>query len=148
MHIEIIKGNLFESNSEAIILTVDGARKGMEGNIARAFGRLYPDAWEELENDIKYPIHLGSVKIYPIDADLECKFKYCVIASTLHHIEILEKNEKLSIISSALKNSLTLASNIGALSICCGILIGGWRLEIEEALEEMKKPINGLNQLF
>ena len=40
MHIEIIKGNLFESNSDVIILTVDGARKGMEGTIARAFGRL------------------------------------------------------------------------------------------------------------
>lgn len=59
--------------------------------------------------------------------------------AALHHLEILEKNEKLSIISSALKNSLTLASNIGAVSICCGILIGGWRLEIEEALDEMIK---------
>ena len=72
MSIEIKKGNLFESKSDAIILTVDGARRGMEGNIARAFGRKYPDIWEELEYEIEYPISLGSSKIYQTDPELEC----------------------------------------------------------------------------
>lgn len=137
MNIEIEKGNLFDSESGAIILTVDGASKGMEGNIARAFGRLYPDIWEELEYDIEYPIALGSAKIYSLEPDLGCKSSHCIIASTLNHIDVIDDREKLEIISQALRASLSLAANNGVSSVCTGILAGGWRLEIEEALEEM-----------
>lgn len=139
MNIELRQGNLFESRSDAIILTVDGGSKGMEGNIARTFARMYPDAWEELEYDIEYPIALGSAKIYSIDPELECHNSHCIVASTLHHIEILENSEKLKVISSALRSSLYLSSQKRLSSVCTAILAGGWRLEIEEALEEMLK---------
>lgn len=137
MNIEIEKGNLFDSKTGAIILTVDGASKGMEGNIARAFGRLYPDVWEELDYDIEYPIPLGSAKIYSIEPDLGCTNSHCIIASTLNHIDVLEDREKLEVISQALRASLSLAANRGVSTICTGILSGGWRIEIEQALEEM-----------
>lgn len=49
MAMEILRGSLLDAPDDAIILTIDGAAKGMEGNIARAFTRKYPDVWEELE---------------------------------------------------------------------------------------------------
>ena len=80
MATEIRKGNLFTSKAKAIILTVDGAARGMEGNIARAFGRLYPGAWEEFDYDIEYTITLGSAKIYKIDPDIECNHTHVMKA--------------------------------------------------------------------
>jgi len=139
MHIEIINGNIFESEAEAIILTVDGARAGMEGNIARSFQRNYPDVWEELEYDFEYPIGLGSAKIYPIHEDLQCKNKFCILASTLHHIDTLEDLEKLKILSSALRRSLILASGRSVSSVCSVVLSGGWRIKTVEAFKEMVK---------
>lgn len=109
----------------------------MDGNIARAFGRLYPDAWEELEYDIDYPIALGSAKIVSIEPDLGCTNSYCILASTLNHIDVLAHKEKLKIVSQALRASLSLAATKGASSVCTGILTGGWRLEIEQAFEQM-----------
>lgn len=142
MHIEVIKGNILESDAEAIILTVDGLQKGMEGNIARTFQRNYPDAWEELEYDFEYPIGLGSAKIYPIHNDLECKNKFCILASTLNHMDILENSEKIKVLSSALRNSLILSSRRGAKSVCSIILSGGWRLELIDAFNEMINTYN------
>lgn len=137
MTIRICHGNLFESKAGAIILTVDGARAGMEGNITRQFGRLYPDAWEDLERDILYPIRLGGAKIYPINRDVDCPFSHCIIASTLHHLELMTLQEKLLVVRSALSSSMRLAANSGIRSLCTPILSGGWRLTIEEALDEM-----------
>lgn len=126
-------------SEEAIILTIDGSAKGLEGNIARAFGRKYAEAWEELECQIEYPISLGAAKIYEIESELECNNKYCFIASTLHHVEVLDKFQKLRILGSAMRSVLSLASVKRISSISSAVLIGGWRLEIEDALNEMIK---------
>ncbi len=139
MPLKLQQGNLFDAPSQAIILPIDGAAKGMEGNIARAFARLYPDAWEELEYDIDYPIPLGTAKIYPIHEELGCKNTHVIIASTLHHLDVLEKSDKLKIISSALRASLSLASSQSISSVCTGVFTGGWRLDIEDAFQEMVK---------
>ena len=142
MNITIQKGNLFDSKAGAIILTVDGASKGMEGNITRAFARLYPDAWEELEYDIEYPMALGSSKIYSIDPILGCKNSHCIITSTLHHLDVLDNRDKLKVISNSLRASLSLASNKCIPTVCTAILSGGWRLDIIDALEEMLSSYN------
>jgi O-acetyl-ADP-ribose deacetylase (regulator of RNase III) len=142
MHVEVIKGNILESRADAIILTVDGARAGMEGNVARAFQRKHPDAWEELELEFEYPIALGSAKIYPIHGDPGCNNRLCILTSTLHHIEVLETSEKLKVLSSALRTSLALASRRGANSVCSAVLSGGWRLQTTDALDEMVKTYN------
>ena len=137
MAIRICQQNMFESKAGAIILTVDGARAGIEGNITRQFGRLYPDAWEDLERDILYPIPLGGAKIYPINRDVGCHFSHCIVASTLHHLELMTLQDKLSVVRGALNSSVRLAANRGVRSICTTILSGGWRLTIEHALDEM-----------
>lgn len=139
MHVEIYKGNILDSDAEAIILTVDGMRKGLEGNVSRAFERMYPELWEELQYEFKYPISSGFSKIYSIDPIFECTNKFCILASTLNHIEILDNKQKLKVISSALTSSLALASRNGVTTICSCILSGGWRLELIDALIEMLK---------
>ncbi|OUS26951.1 hypothetical protein A9Q99_17210 [Gammaproteobacteria bacterium 45_16_T64] len=137
MHIEVVHGSVIDAQSGAIMLTVDGASQGLEGNIARAFSRKYPDAWEELEYDIEYPMSLGVARMYAIDHELECPFSHCVVASTLNHIDTLSDLEKIQVISTALNSTLALASSKRLGSVCSGILSGGWRLEIEEAFSAM-----------
>lgn len=63
MNVQLINNNIFTGNEQALILTVDGAATGMEGNIARAFSRHYPECWEELSLDIDYPIPLGQSRL-------------------------------------------------------------------------------------
>ena len=43
MSLKISRGNVLDAKADAIILTIDGAANGMEGNIARAFARKWPD---------------------------------------------------------------------------------------------------------
>ena len=137
MLLNIIHQNLFEGEEDGIILTVDGAARGMEGNLARAFARIYPDVWEELEYDIEYPIPLGMSRVYEIHPDLDCKNSYCFIASTLNHLDTLADDEKLQVQASALRAVLSLAESRGIKSVATGVLVGGWRLELENALEQM-----------
>lgn len=137
MNFEIKHKNLFEGSEDGIILTVDGAAREMEGNLARAFARLNSDAWEEVEFDIEYPIPLGTSKVYEVHPDIECNNRYCFIASTLNHLNVLSDEEKLKIQSSALRHVLSLAEAKGIRTISTAILVGGWRLELEVALEEM-----------
>lgn len=108
----MVNENILDSNVEAIILTVDGAKKGMEGNIARAFLNKYPTAWELLEYEITYPIPLGMSKIFNIEDDDDCNQKFCIIASTLHHLDVLEQSNKRNTINSALRYALTQASSL------------------------------------
>ncbi|WP_020559925.1 hypothetical protein [Thiofilum flexile] len=139
MALEIIYKNLFESSEEGIILTIDGAAKGLEGNLARAFARLYPDVWDDIEYTLNYPIPLGVTKIYPIHPDYECKYAYCFIASTLHHLETLSEPEKLSIQTHAFRQVLSLAEAKGIKTIATAVMVGGWRLDLLVALDNMLK---------
>ena len=137
MAIEIVHKNLFESEEEGIVLTIDGAAKGMEGNLARNFARLHEEAWEEVEYEISYPMPLGTAKVYGIHPDCNCKYSYCFIASTLNHLETLSEKEKLGIQGSAFRQVLSLAEVGSIKSIASAVMVGGWRLEPLVALENM-----------
>lgn len=137
MTISMVNQNILDSTADAIILSIDGAKKGMEGNIARAFAKKYPTAWELLEYEITYPIPLGMSNIFNIEDDDDCNQKFCIIASTLHHLDVLEQSSKGNIINSALRYALTQANNHQLKSFCTTIMKGGWRLELEDALTQM-----------
>ncbi len=137
MTIELINKNLFENSEEGILLTIDGAAKVMEGNLARSFARLNPEAWEEIEYELQYPIPLGVTKIFNIHPDVECNNRYCFIASTLNHLDTLSTEEKLNIQSSALRMALSLAESRMVSSVASAVMLGGWRLELKEALGNM-----------
>ena len=50
--LELISGDLLEVKSDAVLLTIDGVKPGMEGNIARQFARRFPEDWQYLQRDI------------------------------------------------------------------------------------------------
>ncbi|VAW81837.1 hypothetical protein MNBD_GAMMA12-1999 [hydrothermal vent metagenome] len=135
--IEILQGNLLDSTADAIVLTIDGAAIGMEGNLARLFSRQCPDAWEDLEFEITYPIQLGNVKGFRIDEELDCNNKLIYIASTLHHIETLTDGQKINVIENAIHNIVNLSVRNRVKSIATAILSGGWRLSTTDALGSM-----------
>jgi hypothetical protein len=102
--IEIVQGDVLAAQAHAVILAVDGAKRGMEGNIARAYSRRWPDAWMEIEDEIRYPIPLGrSIAIRP---ENESGFPVVLIASTLHHLDALAEQQKAAIVRSALAEAL------------------------------------------
>lgn len=139
MSIQLINQNLFESADDGLILTIDGAAPGMEGNLARNYARLNPDVWEELEFEIDYPINLGRAKIFRIPEDLVDKNKFCILASTLNHIETLSDVSKIQVQSSAFREALSLAERYGLRSLASAVMVGGWRLAFPLALESMIK---------
>lgn len=151
MNIKLINQNLFTGNEQALILTVDGAATGMEGNIARAFARLYPECWEELSLDIDYPIPLGQSRLYEIDEGVaeeeNCPYRYVLVASTLHHLETLDNNQKNRIIQTALISALSLTMQKGIKQLATAILSGGWRLPEAEALQAMITTYEQLKQI-
>jgi len=54
----IIKANCLSSQAEALLLTTDGAARGLQGNLARAFARRFPKKWRYIERALRYPIQL------------------------------------------------------------------------------------------
>jgi len=135
MGLSIIQGNAIEGSADGIIITIDGAAKGMEGKIARAFARRWPELWEELEDEITYPIPLGTVFEYePVS---ESPFKLILVASTLHHKDTLSENQKKSIASNALEQAMMTAFEYSIDKVNSGLMLGGWRLSPTSAFIAM-----------
>lgn len=139
MAIRILKGNALDAQADALILTIDGARRGMEGNIARAFARRWPETFEEIDEQIRYPVPLGrTVATHP---ESDCPFRTILFASTLHHLDVLPDMQKSAIISSALSEAVTLTLKHRCRSVATAVMSGGWRLPFEVALSAMLKTL-------
>lgn len=137
--IEIIQGDVLSSEADAVILAIDGAKRGMEGNIARAYARRWPDAWMEIEDEIRYPIPLGrTIATHPKS---ESGFPLVLIASTLNHVDTLDEQGKAAIVRSALFEAIQLASRHRVSRLATAPMTGGWRLELEPALAAMMSAL-------
>ncbi|MBI5847176.1 MAG: hypothetical protein HZB31_04380 [Nitrospirae bacterium] len=135
MAVSIINGNVLEAQADALILTIDGARKGMEGNIARQFSRKWPEVWAELEDEISYPLPLGQVFDYePVS---ECPFKLLLIASTLVHMGNLTEYYLKGIVRTAFEEALTRAAEYNVSKVASAVMSGGWRLKPQAAFLSM-----------
>lgn len=133
--IEIVQGDVLSAQADAVVLAVDGAKRGMEGNIARAFARRWPDAWMEIEDDIRYPVPLGrAVAVRPENIS---GFPLVLIGSTLHHLDALTEDRKAGVVRSALGEAVQLAMRHHAHRVVTAPMTGGWRLELKPALEAM-----------
>lgn len=133
--IEIIQGDVLAAQADALILTIDGIKRGMEGNIARAYARRFPGAWMEIEDEINYPVPLGrTVAAHP---ENESGFPLVLIASTLHHLDALTGAQKAGIVRAALSDSIQLAMRHRVRRVATAPMTGGWRLELQSALEAM-----------
>ena len=137
MGLQVVKGNLLEASSESIVLTIDGDAEGMEGNIARLFDRKWPDAWEFVEDEMIYPLPLGSVNLIEMDEDIECSFQYVFVASTLHHKDTLSKQDMHNVIHNAFANTIKTVSTNKITSVATAVMAGGWRLKAPEAFKCM-----------
>ncbi|MBZ0195702.1 MAG: hypothetical protein K8G78_11515 [Deltaproteobacteria bacterium] len=135
MPIEIIHGDVLSAKADALILTIDGVRKGLEGNLARTFARKWPDAFMDVEDQIRYLVPLGrTVATFP---ENECGFPLVLVASTLHHVDVLSDEQKLGVIRAAILEALALAQRHRVARLAATVMTGGWRLGFQAALSAM-----------
>lgn len=137
MRIQIVNGNILDSTDDAIILTIDGAARGMEGNVTRCFARKYSELWEDMEQEISFPLSLGQVQAVKIPAGWGCPHRFALMASTLHHKDVLFDEEKMKVIKRALSRALSLATQKGCITVAATMLTGGWRVPLLSAFESM-----------
>lgn len=135
MSINIFQGNVLDARADAVVFSIDGSAKGMEGNICRQFEARWPDVWREVQDEISYPIPLGRVFDYEPAGD--CPFCWIILASTLNHKDALSASVKKGIVSTALERSLKIVAGYGAKKIASTIMSGGWRLPQEAAFLAM-----------
>ena len=135
MTIEYVSGDVLDCQSDALLLTIDGAKRVMEGNIARQFGKRFPEDWEDMQRALKYPIPIGRTVCVQWDGNIP--WHNILFASTLHHLGVLEEHEKLRVIRMALTEALRLCARYGITSMATAVMQGGWRLSQTAALQEM-----------
>lgn len=144
MKLNILQGNVLDSDSDVIVLTVDGSIKGMEGNISRQFALRWPDVWHEIQNEMSKTIPLG--RVMEFETDGECPFRLILIASTLHHREVLSDAAKQGIIRDATERSLVIASRYTIEKVATAIMTGGWRLSMQKAFLSMLEGYESARQ--
>lgn len=135
MPVKLIHGDVLDATTEGLILTIDGARKGLEGNLARAYARRWPDSFEEIGYEIPYPVPLGRTVALRVEDD--SPFRVILIASTLHHIDVLDERQKLRVTISAFSEAIALARRFKLRSLASTVMSGGWRLPFKPALHAM-----------
>lgn len=136
MALDLVTGDVLDAKADALLLTIDGAKRGMEGNIARQFARRWPDDWEDMQRDVRYPVPIGRTFAVPWDGD--CPWRLILFASTLHHLDVLDDGQKRSVIRSSLTEAMQLCVQHQATTLATAVLQGGWRLSTEDALQEMR----------
>lgn len=133
--ISLIQGDLFEACTDAIIMTIDGMRRSLEGNIARQFAKKWPDVWAEVDDELSYPIPFGNVFDYTPVA--ECPFKLLLIAATLPHSGNLKDSYLKGVVRSAVVESIMRSADYGIDRIALALMVGGWRLTHDKAFIAM-----------
>lgn len=88
MALELVTGDVLDAKADALLLNIDGAKRGMEGNIARQFARRWTDDWEDMQRDVRYPVPIGRTVAVPWGGD--CPWRLILFASTLHHLDVLD----------------------------------------------------------
>ncbi len=135
MSMNISQGNVLDAKADAIILTVDGAAEGMEGNLSRKFALRWPDVWREIKDEIRYPIPLG--KVIEFEPVTDCAFQFIMLASTLHHRDVFSDVAKQGIIRDATEKSMRIADKYSISTIAAPVMVGGWRLTLQNAFLSM-----------
>ena len=133
--LELKNIDVLDCVADALLLTIDGQSKQLRGNVAHAFIRRWPAAYEEFEVQIRFPIPLGSA--VRADADTDSPWRTVIFVSTLHHLETLDKPSRLGVINLGLGSALDIASRSGLRRIAAFPLAGGWRLPSVEAYASM-----------
>lgn len=131
----IVCADILNTPVDALLLTIDGANRGMEGNLARQFEKRWPEDWHDMQRDIRYPIPLGRTVAVPWDGD--CPWQCVLLASTLNHADILSDADKCAVVRSAFNEALVHCQRLGIKTLSTTVLRGGWRLSLEDAFRAM-----------
>ena len=54
--LKLLHNNVFDVVADALLLTIDGQARGLRGNVAHAFQRRWPDAYEDFESRLRYEV--------------------------------------------------------------------------------------------
>jgi hypothetical protein len=133
--LQLLHTNVLDATADALLLTIDGQARGLRGNLAHAFQRRWPEAYEDFEAQLRFPVSLGSA--VRIDADTDCPWRTVLFVSTLHHLETLDDRERHGIIRNGLLSALNIAASTGLRTLATTPLTGGWRLPTPEAYRTM-----------
>lgn len=135
MPVKLIHGDVLDATTEGLILTIDGAGQGLTGNVAQAYARRWPDAFEEVGYKIPYPLPLGRTIAVRLEDD--SPFRVILLASTLNHLDVLNEKQKVAVTTSAFSEAIALARRLKLRSIASTAMSGGWRLPFKAALHAM-----------
>ena len=135
MGLSLVAGDVLAATAEALVLTVDGIKRGMEGALARQFERRWPDDWTDISRTVKYPIPLG--RAVGIEWDGDCPWRLIILASTLHHIEAIDDGAKRQVVRSAFGEVLQIGHRHRCRSLATTVMRGGWRLSLVDAYSSM-----------
>jgi len=109
--LKLLHNNVFDVVADALLLTIDGQARGLRGNVAHAFQRRWPDAYEDFESRLRFPLPLGAA--VRIDADTDCPWRTLLFVSTLHHLETLDDGARHEVIRRGLRSALDVAARAG-----------------------------------
>lgn len=141
MAIRLIHGDVFAAQAEALVVTLDGAARGLRGNIAHGFIRRWPEAYADLEAEVRFPMRLGTAQFVRIEND--SPFPAVLFVSTLHHADTFAEEQKLGVLRAAFAHALDLAHRARVNCVATTVLKGGWRLEVKVAFDAMKSAYPG-----
>jgi len=133
--IQLLHADVLDAHAGALLLTIDGQAKGLRGNLAHAFQRRWPEAYEDFESQLRFPVPLGTA--VRVDADTDCPWRTILFVSTLHHVETLDTAGKLAVIQRALGSALHIAARTSLRTLATAPMKGGWRLTTPEAYHTM-----------
>lgn len=145
LHLEL--GDLLEAKVSAIVVPIDGSMVPQPGKIDRILGNIgrqlckrFPEAdvLEELDSQLVLPLALGRAAVIELS---DGPFRHLVVASTLHHADLLDVSAKRNLVRTAFSSCLEVAQSAGIERLATAVVQGGWRLPVEEAFMGMLSAI-------
>lgn len=137
----LVRGDVFGTRADAVLMTFDGMSPRHWGNHAYRFGAI----WDELFEEVMKPgawrrkTPYGEVLVFerPELYD-DCPFRWILLASTLF-TQPTPDDYKRAVMGRALMNALRAADRVGAGTVAGTLLRGGWRLGARDAFRVMAR---------
>lgn len=138
------EGNILDVDADAIIVTVDGSSVDSMGSIASQLRRRMGDAWDDIEDQLEFPIPLGNIQIATItetineDAQEPVNFKHVFFLSVLDHLQEVQASQRPEIVRKGLVRALEVAAQLGLKTVASPLLRCGWRVTEDMAHKIMR----------
>lgn len=129
-----IVGDLMDATADALVVTVDGSKKGATSSTSvSAEKRLGEAEWEYAMHYSDFPIPFGDFRHVEIDYQVS----HLYLVSIIDHLGEL-KGLRYLVAKEALVKVLRHANSLGLTSVACPLLTCGWRLAEGQAQQLMQ----------